>query len=641
MSRQGFLGRRGARPASWHSARQAPERANATRQEPETHESRARHAGSSARRANTRARTSSGSEGRGNEGGGGRGRPRASPRASPRAARDATSRKRRAEPRARASEVTSLHMRTSSSRGTILSRRLLRGDDVMRVGASLRASASGPPSPRPAPRDARRGGPRRAVRVAVGAARAAPARLARARAPLSPPLASRARLAATRPPRTRPPPTRPPPRAAPPSPPSPRCRSCTPPGAPPASRAPRRRPGPGKPSSARPKGGGAAGDRGASRSPPAASASSDADASVDSRRAAERVVDAFLALPREDQIDIVRRLAFPDAALPESSARAEEARRADERRGVADERDDDEKRYIETAGRSRPLASSDPLVGDDRGSSSAEDLDADLSARLADARDGWKAPSPSVAGFASNDSVETASSTPSPPSTLSRESSAAAFGGIRDLFENATREGEAVAASVASAARSVRVDGDVFVAGAFGALVLIAAASELASAAERSSRNERRYDPTRERYDPRRRQRASDEGRRVRRGGPLVAEEGRRGEPGVRLRRQLRGVLGRRCRARRARRPRRARRRRPRCFGLGPRARRRGGVGGARGGGARAAAEGDEGLRFDGRGAGRGKAGRFSYGSGSRRGSDRDRFGGPGPSRTRTWRTCA
>ena len=98
MSRQGFLGRRGARPASWHSARQAPERANATRQEPETHESRARHAGSSARRANTRARTSSGSEGRGNEGGGGGGgRPRATPRATPRAARDATSRKRRAE----------------------------------------------------------------------------------------------------------------------------------------------------------------------------------------------------------------------------------------------------------------------------------------------------------------------------------------------------------------------------------------------------------------------------------------------------------------------------------------------------------------------------------------------------------------
>ena len=261
---------------------------------------------------------------------------------------------------------------------------------------------------------------------------------------------------------------------------------------------------------------GAAGDRGASRSPPAASASSDAaaDASVDSRRAAERVVDAFLALPREDQIDVVRRLAFPDAALPESSAREEETRRADER--------DDEK-SIETAGRSRPLASSDPLESDDL-SSSAEDLDADLSARLADARDGWEAPSPSVAGFASNDSVETASSTPSPPSTLSRESSAAAFGGIRDLFENATREGEAVAASVASAA--LRVDGDVFVAGAFGALVLIAAASELASATERSSRNESATTP---RESAPEREEAEGE----QRGGPVVGSR-RREEGGAR-----------------------------------------------------------------------------------------------------------
>ena len=394
------------------------------------------------------------------------------------------------------------------------------------------------------------------------------------------------------------------------------------------------------------EGRGAAGDRGASRSPPAASASSDADASVDSRRAAERVVDAFLALPREDQIDIVRRLAFPDAALPESSARAEEARRADERRGVADERDDDEKRYIETAGRSRPLASSDPLESDDL-SSSAEDLDADLSARLADARDGWEAPSPSVAGFASNDSVETASSTPSPPSTLSRESSAAAFGGIRDLFENATREGEAVAASVASAA--LRVDGDVFVAGAFGALVLIAAASELASATERSSRNESATTP---RESAPEREEAEGE----QRGGPVVGSR-RREEGGARPTKAVAsegGVLWSRrsddeanqgygfgtdseassddgvARAAPAVVPRRARRRRPRCFGLGPRPAARRGRRRAEGG-ARAAAEGDEVLRFDGRGAGRGKAGRFSYGSGSRRGSDRDRFGGLGP----------
>ena len=378
------------------------------------------------------------------------------------------------------------------------------------------------------------------------------------------------------------------------------------------------------------EGRGAAGDRGASRSPPAASASSDADASVDSRRAAERVVDAFLALPREDQIDIVRRLAFPDAALPESSARAEEARRADERRGVADERDDDEKRYIETAGRSRPLASSDPLVGDDRGSSSAEDLDADLSARLADARDGWKAPSPSVAGFASNDSVETASSTPSPPSTLSRESSAAAFGGIRDLFENATREGEAVAASVASAARSVRVDGDVFVAGAFGALVLIAAASELASAAERSSRNESATTPResattleedRERPTKavaseggvlwsRRRDDEANQGYGFGANSEASSDDGvARAAPSSSSRASSSSsVLWTRSEGAAARRGRRR-----------------------AGGGARAAAEGDEGLRFDGRGAGRGKAGRFSYGSGSRRGSDRDRFGGLGP----------
>ena len=387
------------------------------------------------------------------------------------------------------------------------------------------------------------------------------------------------------------------------------------------------------------EGRGATDGRGAARPPPAASASSDAsaDASVDSRRAAERVVDAFLALPREDQIDVVRRLAFPDASLPESSARAEETRRADERRGVADERDDDEKRYIETAGRSRPLASSDPLVGDDRGSSSAEDLDADLSARLADARDGWEAPSPSVAGFASNDSVETASSTPSPPSTLSRESSAAAFGGIRDLFENATREGEAVAASVASAA--LRVDGDVFVAGAFGALVLIAAASELASAAERSSRNESATTP-RESAPP-------EEAEGEQRGDPVVGSR-RREEGGARPTKAVAsegGVLWSRRRDDEAN----------QGYGFGTDSEASSDDGVARaapsssvlwtrsegaaarrgrrraGGGARAAAEGDEGLRFDGRGAGRGKAGRFSYGSGSRRGSGRDRFGGLGP----------
>ena len=371
------------------------------------------------------------------------------------------------------------------------------------------------------------------------------------------------------------------------------------------------------------EGRGATDGRGAARPPPAASASSDAsaNASVDSRRAAERVVDAFLALPREDQIDVVRRLAFPDASLPESSARAEEARRADER-----ERDDE--KSIETAGRSRPLASSDPLESDDL-SSSAEDLDADLSARLADARDGWEAPSPSVAGFASNDSVETASSTPSPPSTLSRESSAAAFGGIRNLFENATREGEAVAASVASAA--LRVDGDVFVAGAFGALVLAAAASELASAAERSSRNESATTP-RESATTLEEDRARPTKAVASEGGVLWSrrsdDEANQGygfgtdseassDDGIaraapssssRASSSSESVLWTRSEGAAARRGRRR-----------------------AGGGARAAAEGDEGLRFDGRGAGRGKAGRFSYGSGSRRGSDRDRFGGLGP----------
>ena len=388
------------------------------------------------------------------------------------------------------------------------------------------------------------------------------------------------------------------------------------------------------------EGRGATDGRGASRPPPAVSesaSSADADASVDSRRAAERVVNAFLALPREDQIDVVRRLAFPDASLlPESSARAEETRRADER--------DDEK-SIETAGRSRPLASSDPLESDDL-SSSAEDLDADLSARLADARDGWEAPSPSVAGFASNDSVETASSTPSPPSTLSRESSAAAFGGIRNLFENATREGEAVAASVASAA--LRVDGDVFVAGAFGALVLIAAASELASAAERSSsRNESATTP---RESAPEREEAEGE----QRGGPVVGSR-RREEGGARPTKAVAsegGVLW----------SRRSDDEANQGYGFGTDSEASSDDGVARaapssssrassssvlwtrsegaaarrgrrraGGGARAAAEGDEGLRFDGRGAGRGKAGRFSYGSGSRRGSDRDRFGGLGP----------
>ena len=536
----GFPGAARGAAGAWHSARQAPSgptrRARSRRRTRAARGTRGRPRGARTRAPGRRP---------GARGGGTRERGARATRGQARGRRGTASRKRRAEPRAR--RVTSLHMRTSSSRGTILSRRLLRVTTSCASGRhSARRRRPALAAPRASRCASRRSSARRPRR---GRRRSSGARAPRPRAGALSPPSRRARVS----PRPSPRPDRPR-----------RVRL----------RAPRRR---------RRRRRAVAPARPLERPGVAAAETTGSgeilERATEGRGAAGIGARRVLPPPRPHPTPTLRRLAPRGGArrrrLPRPPARGPDrhrpAPRVPGRRpprvfrsggGGETRRRARRRKSIETAEEvdRRVLDPSNPTT------SSSEDPDADLSARLADARDGWKAPSPSVAGFASNDSVETAADA-FVADPLTRASAAAL--GIRDLFENATREGEAVAASVASAARSVRVDGDVFVAGAFGALVLIAAASELASAAERSSRNESATTP-RESATTLEEDRERPTKAVASEGGVLWSrrrdDEANQGYGFGTNSRRPRTTVSRAPR----RRPRRARRR-PRCFGLGPR----------------------------------------------------------------------